>query len=62
MCFIFTKANYFFQAILQISPPIINQKYQYLENTLQLLSCGATNIKLSTKKTMVVLLGRRTYK
>jgi len=56
ICAYFTKAN-IFQAILQISPPIINQKYQYLENTLQLLSCGATNINYQLKKQWSSYLG-----
>jgi len=61
ICAYFTKANIFklyFKLVLQF----INQKYQYLENTLQLLSCGVTNINYQLKKTMVVLLGRCTYK
>ena len=56
ICAYFTKAN-IFQAILQISPPIINQKYQYLENTLQLLSCGVTNINYQLKKQWSSYLG-----
>ena len=55
ICAYFTKAN-IFQAIFQISPPI-NSTYQYLENTLQLLSCGVTNINYQLKKQWSSYLG-----
>ena len=55
ICAYFTKAN-IFQAIFQISPQI-NSTYQYLENTLQLLSCGVTNINYQLKKQWSTYLG-----